>query len=114
MGTQTSREKLTGTKVQSLDIRRGAIVDSAQNQPLYDEISGDDLPIPKGWLVVLRDATDGDVVKLGTGGPWSEGIALGGDSGSGFDPTAIDGYDAGEVQTLKNNSGTLEWVTDTP
>lgn len=26
--------------------------------------------------------------------------------------TQLDGYDAGETQTLKNVSGTLTWVTD--
>lgn len=31
-----------------------------------------------------------------------------------IDWTQIAGYDAGEVQTLKNDNGSIEWVTDTP
>lgn len=30
------------------------------------------------------------------------------------DLTSLPGYDAGETQTLKNVTGTLTWVTDTP
>jgi len=32
--------------------------------------------------------------------------------GDTFDLTALDGYDEGETQTLKNVSGVLTWVTD--
>ena len=76
MSVQTSKEKLTGTKVTNMDLGRVAVVDSSENQPLYDEIDGDELVIPSGWLVILVDATDGTTVKLGNGKVWSESILI--------------------------------------
>lgn len=72
---QTTKEKLAGTKVTNLDAGRWYLVDAEQNQPLFDEISGDELPIPAGYLIILKDGDD-VTVKIGLGTVWSEAITL--------------------------------------
>lgn len=72
---QTTKEKLAGTKVTNLDAGRWYLVDAEQNQPLFDEISGDELPIPSGYLIILKDGDD-VTVKIGLGTVWSEAITL--------------------------------------
>lgn len=90
MSVQTSKEKLTGTKVSNFDFGRGAIVDESENKPLYDEISGDELVIPTGWLVVLVDG-DGTEARLGLGNKvWSECLVIGtGDAPEPVVPTGV-------------------------
>lgn len=45
-------------------------------------------------------------------GPDPQPFAVVGDEAGAPDLTGIDGYDAGEIQTLKNVNGTFTWVTD--
>jgi len=74
MSVQLTKEKLAGTNVNQLDDRI-KLVDAANNQPLYDDISGGELLIPKGYFIILKDEDAVDV-RIGTGGPWDEAIVL--------------------------------------
>lgn len=81
MTSQETKNKLAGTKTTNLDGGRTYLVDAEVNQPLYDQITGDELIIPAGYVIVAKDDEDVQVV-LGTGSVFSEAVVLGG-GGSG-------------------------------
>lgn len=78
MSSQTTKNKLSGSKVTNLDSGRMYLVDNADNPTLYAEFKNDELVIPRGYFVFLKDGVDSEA-RIGDGfSVWSEAISFGG------------------------------------
>lgn len=80
MNIQDTKDRLIGRNVSSVQAGNFYLVDKANNESLYNDLINDELLMPPGFFVALKDGETIDV-RVGFGQAWSQSIPFGGGGG---------------------------------